>query len=201
MFNRRLIQVGLILLVGSLLVCGGSLAIRGVQNRMVVRSLLKFEGASVYSTYGEYRYTPPPSFAGLVWRGGQRVDGHMVFGEPSHLERPLVPIFGQHAFTNIYAVYWESAAADRDLLVLAQVPDLRELHLSVSQITDSGIPRLVRLRQLTVLDLSSTRITGAGVQQLAGCQNLRELDLSNTELGDAAADQLHQALPNCLIFR
>jgi hypothetical protein len=194
-------------LVGVVVVIAGGIAFRAGRNRSIVHSLLKPDGTSVFATYGDYRYTPPQTVGGgdglsLVLRGGQRVHGFSAVGEPSGIERMLVPVFGEHAFTEIYALYWEEpSVTDQDLLLLARVPNLRELHLSHAGISDAGLQAILRLRRLTVLDLSSTRLTRAGIAQLGACRSLRELDLSQTEVDDELAAELQAALPNCLILR
>ena len=110
-------------------------------------------------------------------------------------------MFGEYAFTEIFALYCENRCLnDDDLQLLRCVPNLRELHLGSSGITDAGIPRILFLRQLTVLDLSSTRISEVGIRQLSACSNLRELDLSGTPMNDTLAEELKLALPNCDIF-
>jgi|GEM_PF-3194631 len=77
-----------------------------------------------------------------------------------------------------------------DFAPLAQVPELQELHLSVSGITDADLARLPVLRELRVLLLGGTRITDAGLRTLARFPALTVLDLTDTAITDAGLAQL-----------
>src|SRR5437016_2040941 len=110
MFERRLIGVCLSVIALSVLACCGAVMLRAARNHAIVQSLLIRDDVSVCSLYGEYKYTPPPRICGVMFLGGQRLHGFSVFGEPSDFQRPFVSVFGQHAFTNIYSVYWEDEA-------------------------------------------------------------------------------------------
>jgi hypothetical protein len=205
--DRRRSNPLVLTLFGTILVaalCGGAVVgIRAHQNRAVVQSLLKPE-SSVVALYGDYTYTarPTPNFAGFSFVNGrgQRVHGFTVGDEPSRVIRPLVSLFGEHTFTGVSAVHWDGVT-DADLLLLANVPELRELYLERSNVTDVGIQQITRLRQLTVLDISSALVTESGLRQLRACPNLRELDLAGTVAGDSVVAELKQALPNCQIVR
>ena len=81
--------------------------------------------------------------------------------------------------------------------MLAKVPHLRELHISVTKITDAGMQHILRLKRLTVLDLSSTRITERGLMPLSACYELRELNLTGVQVDESVVYQLRKALPHC----
>ncbi len=201
----RLFYAAGLLLAGLLLVAVGALLVHTHRQRSIAQSLLKFDG-SVHALYGEYRYTPPPTVAegglSLVLGGGQRVHGFSTQDEPSRFQRLLVSVFGEHACAEVSAVYWEGEPdPDDDLQLLQQAPQLRELHLGGTGVTDAGLAQIVRVRQLAVLDLSSTRVTSGGIGQLAACTELRELDLSGADVDEASVEQLRQALPRCQITR
>ena len=51
------------------------------------------------------------------------------------------------------------------------------------------------------LNLTLTKITDAGLPQLKNLANLKTLNLNQTKVGKDAAAQLRGALPNCKITR
>ena len=73
---------------------------------------------------------------------------------------------------------------DQTLDTLILFPDLKGLSLAESQITDSGMAKLSRLKELQKLDLSDTRVSDAGLKQLQGLENLGELDVGKTAVGN-----------------
>ncbi|MCI0358520.1 MAG: hypothetical protein L0211_08560 [Planctomycetaceae bacterium] len=206
MTANRLIYTASVLLVCLLLVTSGAVLIHTYRQRAIVQSLLKFEG-TVYALYGDYQYTPPATVAvdgglSLVLGAGQRVHGFSVRDEPSRFQRLLVSIFGEHACAKVSAVYWDTEpVSDNDLQLLDGIPQLRELHVGGTSVTDGGLVQIARLRHLTVLDLSSTRVTSSGIRQLAACTELRELDLSGTDVDEPDVERLKQAIPHCEIKR
>ena len=66
--------------------------------------------------------------------------------------------------------------SDDSLACLKQLPDLRELHLEDTRISDAGLEHLKGLTNLQYLYLGWTKVTHAGVKKL------------------------QQALPNCRIY-
>ena len=175
---------------------------RAERQRRIVQSLLQL-GGTVHALYGDYRYRPPPTIdfgdgPSLVLGRGQRVHGFSIMDEPSSVQRLLVLLFSEHAFVQVSAVYWDAKqVSDNDLLLLEQVPQLRELHLEGTQVSDAGLPQIAALRHLAVLDLSRARVTSRGIRQLELCTKLRELDLSRTEVEEADVEHLREVLPEC----
>lgn len=178
---------------------------KSIRQQRLVADLMKFDGSTVFALYGVYKYTPPPVICSgedylLLSRPGHRMDGFFVIDEPSRIESLFVPLFGEHAFTEISEVYWEGAPiTDADLQLLTELPQIRELDISGTKVTDMGVKHILRLKYLTVLDLSYTHITIDGVRQLSTCSNLRVLDLSGIQINNTIAHQLKQSLPSCLI--
>ena len=174
------------------------------RQQAIVQSLLQFDG-TVQALYGDYHYTPPPTIdfgegGSLIMGRGQRVHGFSVMDEQSGLQRLLVPLFGEHNCARVSAVYWDDKdLRDKDLLLLGQVPQLRELHLDGNQVSDAGLSQIAGLRHLVVLDLSSTRVTSRGIRQLELCTELRELDIRRTEVKESDVHYLREALPDCEI--
>jgi len=200
-FTLRTLLTGFIPLSILLAFVAGLVKKEATQRQTVTELLKKCEG-TVLALYGDYEYTPPPTIStnglSLILGRGQRVHGFSVRGEPSLLARLLVPIFGEHAFTEISAVYFDRASTtDEDLIVLAKVPHLRELDVSGTKITDDGMQHILRLKRLTVLDLASTRMTERGLMPLSACSELRELDLRGIQVDESVVYQLRKVLPHC----
>ena len=73
-------------------------------------------------------------------------------------------------------------------------PELVELTLSATKITDAGLPHLTLLQKLKKIRLSNTAITDAGMTTLAKCERLEDVDISQTKIGDFGVWEL-RALP------
>lgn len=86
-------------------------------------------------------------------------------------------------------------ATDKDLETIGQFPELRELNLSFTNITDAGLPALLTLKSLKVLSLSGTKITLAGIRKLAALKSLKELYCWNTELKENDYAEVHKLFP------
>lgn len=110
----------------------------------------------------------------------------------------------------------DSQVDDQDvMLVVAALPNLQELDLSVTGITDKGLAKLSSLKKLrslslcrtqttdrglsylaktaslTGLRLNDTKITDRGLVHLTGLKNLSELDLSGTGVTDQGLATLY----------
>ncbi len=80
---------------------------------------------------------------------------------------------------------------DDDLKLLSSFPDLRELHLHGTTITDAGLKHLAGLTNLTYLGLiGAENITDEGLKELVGLQKLEELRIGNTGITDAGLKEL-----------
>ena len=73
-------------------------------------------------------------------------------------------------------------------------PELVELTLSATKITDVGLTHLMLLPKLRKIRLSNTAITDAGMHVLATCERLEDVDISQTKIGDFGVWEL-RALP------
>ena len=81
---------------------------------------------------------------------------------------------------------------DAGLRHLEGLTQLQSLGLAVTNITDGGLRHLSRLSQLQTLDLTQTKVTNAGLSSLNGLTHLRELYLGRTQVTDAGLDQLKE---------
>ena len=102
--------------------------------------------------------------------------------------------------------------------------ELRELNLCCCNITDAGLGRLKPLRKLEVLSLEDvktltdagfaqlsafsslqtlklrgTAISDAGLAPLAKLKLLKKVDVADTKVTDVGAQELQQALPECIV--
>ena len=80
-----------------------------------------------------------------------------------------------------------------------QNPELVELTLGGTQVTDEGLIHLLQLPRLRVLRLSRTATTDAGMNILAKCETLESIDVSQTQIGDQGVWEL-RALPRLRIL-
>lgn len=90
-------------------------------------------------------------------------------------------------------------ATDKDLETIGQFPELRELNLSFTNITDAGLPALLSLKSLKALSLSGTKVTLAGIRKLAGLKSLKELYCWNTEVKANEYAAVHQLFPQAKV--
>jgi len=75
-----------------------------------------------------------------------------------------------------------------------QNPELVELTLGNTKITDAGLVHLLQLKKLRKIRISKTTITDAGMNDLARCETLEDVDVSQTKIGDLGMGAL-RALP------
>jgi hypothetical protein len=80
---------------------------------------------------------------------------------------------------------WRTDVSDDLLMSLRTATQLEYLNLKDTQITDAGLPALLHLPQLKVLNLDRTCVTGAGLSTLAGLSNLESLHLCETVIEPA----------------
>ena len=76
---------------------------------------------------------------------------------------------------------------DAGLSTVSTMSNLTRLRLDRTAITDAGLSKLTQLRKLTYLNLYGTNITDNGLNTLAALPNLRHLYLYQTKVDPAAA--------------
>ncbi|MCB9923288.1 MAG: hypothetical protein H6822_13985 [Planctomycetaceae bacterium] len=74
---------------------------------------------------------------------------------------------------------------DDNLRHIEHLPELRELWLWDTRVTDRGLLHLRSLRHVKLLNLSSTAVTDQGLQNIAALRSLRHLSLDRTSVTDA----------------
>jgi uncharacterized protein (TIGR03067 family) len=93
-----------------------------------------------------------------------------------------------------------SAAGLKEAVVyLRQLPNLRALSLSFTQMNDLGLACLKELPGLEALFLKVTRVTDAGLPHLYKMTGLREIDLTLTRVTDKGVAALKKALPRAKV--
>jgi hypothetical protein len=90
-----------------------------------------------------------------------------------------------------------SQVTDATLERLKGLTKLRWLHLKVTAITDAGLERLSGMTDLQELDLSATKVTDAGLRHLKLLAHLRFVQLNATKVTGDAAVRFRQAMPGC----
>ena len=74
------------------------------------------------------------------------------------------------------------AFSDASLVVLKNLPMLRELDLRGYAVSDEGLQHLAGLTYLETLKLDDVSLTDAGLEHLAGLRSLRELSLRDSRI-------------------
>ena len=86
---------------------------------------------------------------------------------------------------------------DAGLKHLRNVQSLRSLYVSLTDITDEGTKELAALQGVATLSLRGTRVTDQTVRHLKAMTNLTKVDLADTQVTAAGVAELQAALPNC----
>ncbi|MGE3315873.1 MAG: hypothetical protein AB7O26_12235 [Planctomycetaceae bacterium] len=91
----------------------------------------------------------------------------------------------------IESVQLERKAFDPGLLVrLSACPNLRELKLAYSAVTDDDMPAISRIRSLRSIDLAHCRISGRGFSSLETMPYLAVVNVTYTPVRDIALEHL-----------
>jgi len=90
--------------------------------------------------------------------------------------------------------------SDTGLKELAKLKRMTHLYLNNTEITDTGLKELARLKQLKSIALQGSKITDAGVRELLKLPNLIELDLRATKVTKRGVGWVQRALPRCRLF-
>lgn len=84
---------------------------------------------------------------------------------------------------------------DDGLKALEEMKNLRRLHLEKTSVGDSGLAHLKGLTNLEYLNLYHTSVTDAGVAQLEPLKKLKNVYLWQSKVTDTGADELKKSLP------
>ena len=75
-------------------------------------------------------------------------------------------------------------------LLFTHMPNLRDVYLSNTDMTDLGLSRLAQSKRLKILEADTTRITDKGMAYVCQMPQLQELSLSDTLITDQGLKQL-----------
>ncbi|QDU94372.1 Internalin-A precursor [Lignipirellula cremea] len=90
----------------------------------------------------------------------------------------------------IPALKLPAEAGDDEVRFLADIPTLKWLDLTSTQVTDEGLAALANLTGLETLILANTQVGDEGVAHLANLVGLKSLDITGTPVGDAGIAHL-----------
>ena len=93
-----------------------------------------------------------------------------------------------------------SQVTDAGLKQLRKMPQLERLYLNGTPITDTGLAQLAGLTNLKELSLVRTQVSDAGLTHLKSLKNLEMLKIHDTGVTPAGMNELHAALPKCVIW-
>ncbi len=79
---------------------------------------------------------------------------------------------------------------DGRLRNIAAFPEIREVSLQDTDLSDTGLGYLSECRGVNCLELSNTEVTDAGVEKLTKLTELRELYLAHTAVSDKCAEDI-----------
>ena len=89
---------------------------------------------------------------------------------------------------------------DAGLAQLERLPNLERLFLNGTSITDAGLAHLGKLSKLKELSLVETKGSDVGLEHLKGLKELEMLKIHDTRVTQKGMDDLHAALPKCVIW-
>jgi hypothetical protein len=85
------------------------------------------------------------------------------------------------------------------LIALRDQPDLAELSLARTPISDLSVKNVAALKRLKRLSLAGTAVSDAGLRHLEGLMDLQKLDLTGTKVTAAGVAGLQKSLAKCKI--
>jgi Leucine-rich repeat (LRR) protein len=130
------------------------------------------------------------------------IANHVIFGMNRQLSLKGVDVSHLDYLESLEDLTFHTVSIEPDSLArIRQLPNLREVGIWVTNISDRDLEFLARQTQLEELSLSMCPgITGSGVTLLKSLTNLKELDIRGCDGVDAdAIDELRARLPNCQI--
>ena len=82
---------------------------------------------------------------------------------------------------------------------VADLPNMKDLVLRGSGITDTALVPLKRAKKLQALMLDGTQVTDAGMVHLRGLTSLGALDLSDTAVSPATVEEIEEWFPQASV--
>jgi hypothetical protein len=196
---RRLLWAvlsGILLLIVALAAMAWGLSHRNqvLEHRL---SALFPKGGAIELEFAPYAYTPPAERKAV---GGSWQTGISFRDTPSPRLGWLVRRFGACAFAHVRHIkILSNRFDDNDVPYLLALPEVRELDVSHTALTDAGVVKLTTLPHLVRLRLEHVQLAPETLRLLANCRELKELDLKDTGADEATVSSLQRALPGCQI--
>jgi hypothetical protein len=132
---------------------------------------------------------------------GIRSVGGVYARDESQRDRPVVSVdLGAYLIDDTGKVHHRRQADNSQLALLACFPQLRDLSLEGSAVTDLGLAHLCGHKALRRLSLRGTLITDAGLIHLRALRGLTLLDLRDTRITAAGIAALRVSLPGAAIL-
>lgn len=94
----------------------------------------------------------------------------------------------------------QTRVTDKGVESLGRMRQLERLYLDGTSLTDKGLAHLAGLTELKELSAVDTKITDAGLKHLVGLKNLEMLKVYNTSVTREGMEELHRALPQCVVW-
>lgn len=128
--------------------------------------------------------------------GGSVYYDYQLAGEHIDAKAPPGPklvrmVLGEDVFAHVEAVQFEERdTKDRDLTVLKELPELKDVSVWGPSVTDAGLAHVAAIPKLRGLALTDTRVTADGLRQLSQANELVYLALHGASVTDATLAHL-----------
>jgi hypothetical protein len=91
--------------------------------------------------------------------------------------------------------------SDSSIRQLRKLKNLRHLLIDQTKITDDGLAALVEIASLETIELSDTAVSDVGLLSLRSLSNLKYLNVANTRITDDGVSEFHRALPDVVVHK
>lgn len=117
-----------------------------------------------------------------------------VIGKLQAMGATVTPVSVQYPqFLSVEFIAQQSKTNDTEIAnLLAIAPNIVELDLSRTKVTDEGLKTVGKLARLRKLNLNRTQVTGAGIGHLKELKDLEWLNLYGTPVDDSALPAIAQ---------
>jgi hypothetical protein len=90
---------------------------------------------------------------------------------------------------------------DAVLACISNLPNLKEVDLRYTEISDVGMEHVCCLKKLESLAIDGTDVSDTSIPRLRRLPNLRELSLRGTRVSKAGVEELERAIPGLKVTR
>ena len=82
---------------------------------------------------------------------------------------------------------------------LDSLPDLHTLDVGETNLDDRSVPTICQLSRLRNLGLFDTKISDSGLSDLSGMSDLQSIEIGKTLVTEKGVAQFKLSLPNCIV--